>query len=169
MAHKNYSVVEKLQLTRTIEQLGCQIKKLSALGPQTFSKLSVKSNLPATSLESLSAWTCRYKPFPHGTAVTNQVFSPVGHLDLNWSLQNKSQCFLLQLQAVASESLYIHFEPEVQTEQQIQFKHIHLSCANSSNSPIVCIVEKPANKMYQKSYRRTSFSLSSLWKKQNLD
>ena len=97
-------------------------------------------------------------PFPHelvfasliGTAVTNQVFSHVGCLDLNWSLQNKNQCFLLQLQAVASESLYIHFEPEVQTEQQIQLKHIHLSCGNSSNSPVVCIVEKPANKMYPK-------------------
>ena len=97
-------------------------------------------------------------PSPHelvfasliGTAVTNQVFRHVGCLDLNWSLQNKNQCFLLQLQAVASESLYIHFEPEVQTEQQIQLKHIHLSCGNSSNSPVVCIVEKPANKMYPK-------------------
>jgi len=111
------------------------------------------SDLPATTMDSLTA-----VPFPHelvfasliGTAVTNQVFSHVGCLDLNWSLQNKNQCFLLQLQAVASESLYIHFEPEVQTEQQIQFKHIHLSCGNSSNSPVVCIVEKPANKMYPK-------------------
>jgi hypothetical protein len=116
-----------------------------------FQNYSVKSDLPATTMDSLTA-----VPFPHelvfasliGTAVTNQVFSHVGCLDLNWSLQNKNQSFLLQLQAVASKSLYIHFEPEVQTEQQIQFKHIHLSRGNSSNSPVVCIVEKTANKMY---------------------